>query len=218
MLYYETEKNDDSIESPPCPKGTDDYGISKIGTLYLFLEEEKSNEEILKYYHDSDLEVKSIEIETSEPVNGFTNPTSSIYCTSPYGYRKHPVKGGSSFHTGLDIGLSGGTPIYASNSGTVTRIEKNVSAINNCNYGYGNYIVIEHENGFSTLYAHMKYGSIPNSIYKGAKISQGTQIGQGGSTGCSTGNHLHYEVKVNGKTTDPANYLDLTGAKGTCKR
>ena len=64
----------------------------------------------------------------------------------------------------------------------------------------------------------MKYGSISNSISNGTQISQGEQIGQVGSTGCSTGNHLHYEVMINNSTVDPSNYLDLTNASGTCKR
>ena len=65
---------------------------------------------------------------------------------------------------------------------------------------------------------HLKYGTIPDSISEGTKVSQGEQIGQVGSTGCSTGNHLHYEVRLNGTQVDPADYLDLTNATGTCKR
>ena len=70
----------------------------------------------------------------------------------------------------------------------------------------------------STLYAHIKYGSIPDGIQSGTTVSQGEQIGSVGSTGCSTGNHLHYEVRKNNNQVDPTDYMDLSKASGTCKR
>jgi murein DD-endopeptidase MepM/ murein hydrolase activator NlpD len=151
-------------------------------------------------------------------VEGFVNPTRVIHCSSAYGNRIHPVHGTQKFHSGLDIGIAGGEPIYAAKDGTVSVAVTNVNSINNCNYGYGNYIKIDHGDGTSTLYAHIKYGTIPSSITVGSEVSQGEQIGQVGSTGCSTGNHLHYEVRVNGQTADPADYIDLTGSTGSCKR
>jgi len=218
---YEMQTFIIDYDTLPCPENTTDDGISKIGALYLIDAKYYEYEKVIKYYTEKNFEIIQNEIthEGTETSTGeYINPTSSIYCTSPYGKRTHPVKGISSFHTGLDIGLSGGTPIYAAKDGKITKIVNNVKAINNCNYGYGNYIVIEHNDGTETLYAHMKYGSIPDSISRGSSINQGEQIGQVGSTGCSTGNHLHYEVKVNGSTVDPSDYLDLTNAKGTCKR
>jgi len=191
--------------------------MSQIGALYLITGEDYNYEEVIEYYYGEEAEIMSNEMQLGG-VEGFVNPTRYINCSSPFGYRIHPVKGTQSFHTGLDIAVSGGEPIYAAQDGTVRSVVNNVTAINNCNYGYGNYIIIDHEGGTSTLYAHMKYGTIPSSIYAGAEVSQGEQIGQVGSTGCSTGNHLHYEVLVNGSTVDPADYLDLTNASGTCKR
>ena len=148
----------------------------------------------------------------------FVNPTRKIHCSSPFGYRIHPVKKTKKLHTGIDIAISGGEPVYAANNGTITKVVKSVKSINNCNYGYGNYIIIDHGNGMSTLYAHLKYGSIPSNLSAGMFIGKGEQIGQVGSTGCSTGNHLHYEVRENGSKVDPANYLDLTNATGTCRK
>lgn len=212
----ETETN---YQNRECPPNTTEYGMSKIGALYLITKENYDYRQVIEYYNGSESLIVKNEIEHSGVNNGeFINPTSSINCTSPYGHRTHPVKGESAFHTGIDIGIAGGSSIYATKNGIVRQIEKNVKAINNCDYGYGNYIIIDHSDGTSTLYAHMKYGSISDSISKGSSIAQGEQIGQVGSTGCSTGNHLHYEVMVNGSTVDPADYIDLTSASGICKR
>jgi len=222
-LYYNTPKSEIVYEQPACPKGTNDYGITKIGTLYLFLEEYET-EDILNYYFEEELEIQKIENKTSETVNGFTNPTNSIACSSPYGIRVHPVTGATSYHSGIDIAVAGGSPVYAAKSGTVTTATSNITAINAyCHLSgslltYGNYVVIQHDDGTSSLYAHMKYGSIPSSVSVGKRVEQGTQIGQVGSTGCSTGNHLHYEVRQNGTRVDPANYLDLSNATGSCRR
>ena len=64
----------------------------------------------------------------------------------------------------------------------------------------------------------MKYGTISNTISNGSQISQGEQIGQVGSTGCSTGNHLHYEVSLNGQNVNPTSYMNMSAATGTCER
>jgi len=227
----QTKKNENSeyeikpfvvnYETVACPENTSDEGISKLGALYLITEKGYSYENVIEYYTEKKLTIIQNEINHNGKKTGngeYINPTGTLHCTSPYGYRTHPVKGTSSFHSGIDIGVAGGTPIYSAKDGVVTKVVKNVSAINNCSYGYGNQIVINHEDGSTTLYAHIKYGTIPDSISAGSQISQGEQIGQVGSTGCSTGNHLHYEVLVNGSTVDPADYLDLTNASGTCKR
>ena len=214
--YSMVDQSSTDYENKSCPNNHD-YGMSQIGALYLITGEDYNYEEVIEYYYGEEAEIMSNEMQLGG-VEGFVNPTRYINCSSPFGYRIHPVKGTQSFHTGLDIAVSGGEPIYAAQDGTVRSVVNNVTAINNCNYGYGNYIIIDHEGGTSTLYAHMKYGTIPSSIYAGAEVSQGEQIGQVGSTGCSTGNHLHYEVRVNNTQVDPADYIDLTGATGTCKR
>lgn len=117
------------------------------------------------------------------------------YITSPYGYRYHPVYGYSSFHTGIDIGASNRSNVVAAQSGVVT-----LAAYNG---GYGNCVMISHGGGISTLYAHGSQILVKN----GQSVKQGDVIMLVGSTGVSTGPHLHFEVRVNGSHTQPLNYL-----------
>jgi murein DD-endopeptidase MepM/ murein hydrolase activator NlpD len=115
--------------------------------------------------------------------------------TSGYGYRVHPIFGTRRLHTGIDFGGGYGAPIFAAESGTV------ISA--GSRGGYGNAIVIDHGGGTTTLYAHQSRFAVSG----GAQVSRGQVIGYIGSTGYSTGPHLHFEVRINGATTDPAPYL-----------
>ena len=115
--------------------------------------------------------------------------------SSPYGYRIDPIANVKSFHTGTDMACPTGTPIMAAMSGKVT-----TTGINRV---YGNYVIIDHGNGYQTLYAHMS--KIIAS--KGQWVSQGTRIGLVGSTGYSTGPHLHFTVYKNGKLIDPMTVL-----------
>lgn len=124
----------------------------------------------------------------------FINPTKGTY-TSKYGPRIHPITKKESFHTGQDIANSYGTPIVAADGGRVLRASYNGA--------YGNSIVIDHGNGYSTMYAHMQ----AFNVSAGDVVSQGQQIGEMGSTGWSTGPHLHYEVWYKGNHTNPMNYL-----------
>ena len=125
---------------------------------------------------------------------GLIWPTTSTYVSSPYGWRLHPIWKTQKFHAGVDISVGYGQPIYAAASGTVT-----VATLSS---SYGNYIMINHGNGLYTLYAHMS----SMAVSAGASVSQGQVIGYVGSTGWSTGPHLHYEVRVNGSTTNPMSY------------
>ena len=114
--------------------------------------------------------------------------------TSEFGWRIHPINGTSKYHSGVDIGASYGATVIAADSGTVITAGW-VS-------GYGNCIVISHGNGVSTLYGHLS--SI--AVSSGQSVSQGQTIGYVGSTGNSTGPHLHWEVTVNGERQNPLNY------------
>ncbi len=118
--------------------------------------------------------------------------------TSPYGYRVHPITGAYKFHSGVDI--SGykvyGAPIIASNTGTV-------SAVRYYSTGYGYYVMINHGGGWYTLYAHMS--SI--IVREGQTVTQGQTIGYVGSTGASTGAHLHFEIIKSGSTQNPLDYV-----------
>jgi murein DD-endopeptidase MepM/ murein hydrolase activator NlpD len=115
--------------------------------------------------------------------------------TSPFGYRRNPFGGGMEFHQGLDIGAPMGTTITAAASGTV------ISA--GWYGGYGNYILIDHGGGMATGYGHCS--QIFVSV--GQQVQKGQAIGAVGSTGASTGPHLHFEVRIHGKPVDPAAYL-----------
>jgi len=115
--------------------------------------------------------------------------------TSPYGYRHSPFGGGMEFHQGLDIGASMGTTISAAAAGTI------ISA--GWYGGYGNFILIDHGNGLSTGYGHCSQ----IFVSAGQEVQRGQAIGAVGSTGASTGPHLHFEVRENGKTVDPASRL-----------
>jgi murein DD-endopeptidase MepM/ murein hydrolase activator NlpD len=116
--------------------------------------------------------------------------------TSGYGYRTDPVTGASAFHSGIDFGSPCGTPIKAGGTGTI------ISAGFNSG-GYGNMTLINHGGGLSTLYGHQS--SI--IVSQGQSVTQGQVIGYVGSTGKSTGCHLHFEVRVNGNPVDPTGYL-----------
>ena len=114
--------------------------------------------------------------------------------TSPFGWRYHPIYHTQKYHSGVDIGASYGATIVAADGGTIITAGT-VS-------GYGNCVVINHGNGITTLYGHMS--SI--AVRVGQKVSKGQTIGYVGSTGNSTGPHLHWEVTVNGVRQNPLNY------------
>ncbi len=115
--------------------------------------------------------------------------------TSPFGPRTHPISGDSRIHTGVDIGASSGTPIKAAGDGVVVMAGSNG--------GYGNWTLVDHGDGTATGYAHQS--SIGVRI--GQHVSTGEVIGQVGSTGASTGPHLHWEVRVNGTPVDPMGWV-----------
>ena len=122
---------------------------------------------------------------------------SSQYITSYYGYRVHPVYGTpDTFHRGIDIGASYGSSIVAAASGTV------ISSYYNY-YGYGNMVLIDHGGGITTLYAHAS----SRLVSVGEKVQAGQTIALIGSTGLSTGPHLHFEVREGSSTVDPLGYL-----------
>ena len=122
-------------------------------------------------------------------------PCSWIKLTSPYGYRIHPTLGTRKFHNGVDLANNQGTPIYAARSGKVTV----------ATYGgtYGYYVTINHGDGFSSLYAHMTH----YIVSKGQTVKKGDVIGYMGSTGRSTGPHLHFSIFYNGSSVNPMNYI-----------
>ena len=136
-----------------------------------------------KEYGYFDLNGKSVEKALMKtPING-------ARLSSSFGMRKHPILGFTKLHTGTDFAASAGTPIMASGTGTISRAKW-------CGGG-GNCIKIKHNSTYETIYAHMK--SFAKGMKVGKKVRQGQIIGYVGSTGMSTGPHLHYEVVINGK-------------------
>jgi murein DD-endopeptidase MepM/ murein hydrolase activator NlpD len=115
--------------------------------------------------------------------------------TSGFGYRRHPIFGTLKRHTGLDISRPSGTPIAAADGGKVV--------FSGWYGGYGKAVVIVHKNGLSTLYGHMSRINVGS----GSFVNKGQTIGAVGSTGYSTGAHLHFEVRVNGRPVNPLGYL-----------
>lgn len=133
---------------------------------------------------------------TSSGSSGWIRPCSYVKVTSPYGFREQPTAGASRFHQGIDLGAPAGTTIVATRAGTVTSA------------GYSNslgwYVTINHGDGFSSMYGHMQG---PAYVSSGSSVSQGQSIGGVGTTGISTGNHLHFSILYNGAYQNPASYV-----------
>ena len=138
----------------------------------------------------------------SKPGNGSSNatwlrPCSYVYMSSPFGNRVSPTTGASSYHQGVDLAAPKGTPIYATRAGRVTVASYSNSA--------GYYVSINHLDGFSSIYMHMTNYVVGS----GQTVSAGQLIGYVGSTGISTGNHLHFGISYNGVYVNPCSYVSL---------
>jgi murein DD-endopeptidase MepM/ murein hydrolase activator NlpD len=146
------------------------------------------------YYNTKGESVKKALLKT--PVNG-------AKLSSGYGNRKHPILGFNKMHKGVDFAAPTGTPIMAAGAGVIEQAGPNGA--------YGNYVRIRHSSGYSTAYAHMS--RFAQGIRAGKRIDQGQIIGFVGSTGRSTGAHLHYEVLVNNDQINPLSIKVPTGTK-----
>ena len=175
-IFYERFEDDNDIVK--------DTG--KIIYASMFVNGEEINLYNFNYKNEEeyyDIKGKSITKSLMKtPING-------ARLSSSFGMRKHPILGYNKMHRGTDFAAPSGTPIMASGSGTVTRARW-------CGGG-GNCVKIKHNSTYETVYAHMK--SFAKGVKEGKKVKQGQIIGYVGSTGMSTGPHLHYEVIVNGK-------------------
>ena len=160
----------------------------KTSEYYLF-EDAKGREN----FYDKDGKTAKRKLRAT-PING-------ARLSSSYGKRRHPILGYRKMHTGVDFAARTGTPILAAGSGTVEVAGRNG--------GYGNYIRIRHTDGYKTAYAHMS--KFARGVRKGSYVTQDQVIGYVGSTGQSTGPHLHYEVHHHGKKINPRRLSQLSG-------
>jgi murein DD-endopeptidase MepM/ murein hydrolase activator NlpD len=142
------------------------------------------DDSVVDYYDESGKSAKKFLVR--KPVN-------EAIMRSGFGFRHHPIFGETRMHTGVDWAAPYGTPIFAAGNGVVEKAEREG--------GYGNYVILKHNNGYETAYGHMS--AFAKGLVPGKQVRQGQVIGFIGSTGQSTGSHVHYEIKVNGRFVDP---------------
>jgi len=195
-LYEEMENHKATLEQEESEK---EVLISKLSQEIEEMEEisEESEKQLTELAKQaSALEAKKNRIKTYYKGGKLGMPLKSEYrLSSPFGYRTHPITGKKKLHAGMDMAAPKGTPIYAAETGVVT-VAQSWS-------GYGNCVIIDHGGGLWTLYGHMS----KILVEKGQTVKRGEKIGLVGSTGQSTGNHLHFEVRKNSEPVDPAPYL-----------
>ena len=168
----------------------------RIGLEEISYAELNVSDESYKFYRFTDSEGKVgyyDEKGQSARKTLMKTPINGARLSSGFGMRKHPIKGFSAMHKGVDFGAPTGTPIFAAGDGVLEK----VGWIN----GYGRYILIRHNSTYKTAYAHMSGWA--KGIRRGTRVYQGQIIGYVGSTGNSTGPHLHYEILINGRQVNP---------------
>ena len=181
LLY---ERQIDKLTGEDLKSGTLHYaGLNLSGDVMSFFRYETDDNVVNWYDRDGQSAVRTL----------MRTPIKGARMSSKYGMRKHPVTGYNAMHRGVDFGAPKGTPIVAAGSGVVQK----AGWFGN----YGRYIRIRHTGRYSTAYAHMT--RLADGITPGARVRQGQVIGYVGSTGRSTGPHLHYEVLVNNKQVNP---------------
>ena len=158
--------------------------LNVAGEMRRFYRFQTPDDNVIDYYDETGKSAKRFLIR---------KPIAEGIMRSSFGVRKHPILGYAKMHTGVDWAAAHGTPIYAAGNGTVVRA--------GWEGGYGKYIRIRHHNGYETAYGHMT--AYAKGIEEGGRVRQGQVIGFVGSTGLSTGAHLHYEILVNGRFVDP---------------
>jgi murein DD-endopeptidase MepM/ murein hydrolase activator NlpD len=187
------------------------YTVNKNDTVELIARKYGVSSDLIRTYNDIGdyLDVgKSLFIYGAKLTSSERQATYGVnfvapvigYVTSPYGMRIHPILNAPIFHTGLDIGGNAGASVKAASDGVVTFAGENGS--------YGNFIVIKHASGYESAYGHLSKIYIKN----GKRVAKGEAIGEVGSTGLSTGPHLHFEIKSKGQFINPLRFISLSSA------
>jgi murein DD-endopeptidase MepM/ murein hydrolase activator NlpD len=158
--------------------------LTTAGETRKFYRYQAGDDGVVDYYDETGKSAKKFLVR---------KPLADGHVTSNFGSRRHPLEQYIRMHTGVDWAANMGTPIYASGNGVIEKI--------GWEGGYGKFIKIRHANGYATGYGHMS--AFARNMAEGAKVRQGQIIGYVGSTGLSTGAHLHYEIMINGRHVDP---------------
>jgi len=158
--------------------------LTTSGETRKFYRYQTGDDNLVDYYDESGKSAKKFLVR---------KPVADGNITSGFGGRNHPLLGYDKMHTGVDWASSTGTPVFAAGTGVIDKI--------GWEGGYGKYIRIRHANGYETAYGHLS--AFARSMEAGKKVRQGQVIGYVGSTGLSTGAHLHYEILINGRFVDP---------------
>lgn len=151
------------------------------GRIFCFLPGERFSSTERAFFLDSTLKL----------------PVRSFSISSPYGVRQNPFGNSNQFHKGIDLACPEGTEIYSCKSGTVLQTALNDPV-------YGNYVLIKHDGGITSFYAHLS--SV--SVKEGSSVQGGQFIGRSGQSGKVTGPHLHFEIRMNGRSQNPGNYIE----------
>ncbi|MCR5013615.1 MAG: M23 family metallopeptidase [Bacteroidales bacterium] len=223
VLLEDMEQRDDNIyrmifEADPIPASVRKAGfggVDRYENLYGY----KNSDLVVRAAKKLDIVASQLYVQSKSYDEVFAmakNKLQMLACTpaiipikeseirqisSYFGYRTDPIYKISKFHSGIDFAAAVGTEVFVTADGVVEKLEQNF-------WGYGNMITVDHGYGYKTRYAHLsRFGS-----HEGQKVKRGQVIGYVGSTGKSTGSHLHYEVIKNGELTDPMHFFfnDLT--------
>jgi murein DD-endopeptidase MepM/ murein hydrolase activator NlpD len=174
-------------DEAPAPDSRNDVLFASLtvgGDAKKFYRFQSPDDGIVDYYDESGKSAKKFLVR---------KPVAEGIMRSPFGIRHHPILGYTKMHTGVDWAAPTGTPIYAAGNGVVEKA--------GWESGYGKFVLLRHNNGYETAYGHMS--AFARGIDEGKRVRQGQVIGFVGSTGLSTGAHVHYEIRVNGRFVDP---------------